>query len=159
MIRFFFHFSDSPAARRQSRRGGLRLAGLLALLGSTTDLSARPLPVPFAGDYLAENWGLDEGFPENSCSGIARAPDGAMWLGTFRGLVRFNGQKFLPWAPAAMPEMKSTTIMSMFQDRGGRVWFSTLDGLVLHDRGTWRRWQENDGWGNRTNHVRGGFVA
>ncbi|MBI5771841.1 MAG: response regulator [Verrucomicrobia bacterium] len=125
-----------------------------ALIGAGSFLAARPLPVPFASDYLAENWGLDEGFPENSCSGIAFGPDGAMWLGTFRGMVRFNGQRFQPWAPAARPELKSASILNLFQDRRGRVWISTSDGLILHDRGQWRRWQENDGWGPRTEPAR-----
>lgn len=128
------------------------LAALVACAGQAA--FARPLPVPFQSEYLAENWGLDEGFPENSCSGIVAAPDGAMWMGTFRGLVRFNGQKFSPWAPAAMPELKSTSIITMYRDRRGRVWFGTVEGLVMHDLGVWRRWQENDGWANRTDHPR-----
>ncbi len=132
-----------------------RAVWLIALLACTApSVHARPLPVPFQSEYLAENWGLDEGFPENSCSGIVPAPDGAMWMGTFRGLVRFNGQKFSPWAPAAMPELKSTSIITMYRDRRGRVWFGTVEGLVMHDRGVWRRWQENDGWANRTDHPR-----
>jgi CheY-like chemotaxis protein len=77
-----------------------------------------------------------------------------MWLGTFRGLVRFNGQRFAPWAPAAMPGLKSANILNLYQDRQGHAWLSTCDGLVLHDRGQWRRWQENDGWGPRTDLAR-----
>jgi PAS domain S-box-containing protein len=130
------------------------VALLAALAGGVTSARAKPLPVPFQSEYLAENWGLEEGFPENSCSGIVRAPDGSMWMGTFRGLVRFNGQKFTPWAPAAMPALKSTSIVNMYRDRRGRIWISTAEGLVLHDHGTWRQWQENDGWGNRADFVR-----
>jgi hypothetical protein len=49
----------------------LGVAAAVSLGGLFADLAAKPLPVPFDSDYLAENWGLDEGFPENSCSGIA----------------------------------------------------------------------------------------
>ena len=148
-MRAKIHFQ---AGRSRNSRRGLAAVGIMLGVALTLGLptaGGRTLPVPFANDYLAENWGLDEGFPENSCSGIVTAPDGAMWMGTFRGLVRFNGQKFSSWAPAALPELKSVTIYNLFRDKRGRIWISTAEGLTMCDQGVWRRWQENDGWGNR----------
>jgi PAS domain S-box-containing protein len=140
---------------RQMRRSGYFMLGLLVALGCAVRTSvAKPLPVPFQSEYLAENWGLEEGFPENSCSGIVEALDGYLWMGTFRGLVRFNGQRFQSWAPEAMPSLKATGIVNMYRDRKQRVWLSTLGGLVMTDGTTWKQWQENDGWDDRTDYVR-----
>lgn len=115
---------------------------------------AKPLPVPFNSEYQAENWGVDDGFPEISCSGIIAAPDGYLWLGTFRGLVRFNGQTFKRWAPEAMPMLRSAIILSMYRDGRGRIWFSTSDGLVMNDGAAWRRWTVTEGWDQPTDQVR-----
>ena len=127
----------------------------LALLGyGLTAGDARPVTVPFASEYQAEVWDLSDGFPENSCSGIIAAPDGYLWLGTFRGLVRFNGQTFRHWGPAAMPALATTSIISMYRDGRGRIWISTMEGLVCFDGRTWRRWQEESGWPDRADYVR-----
>ena len=128
------------------------ISGLLALT-LTAGASGSTAP-SFADDYQAENWGLDEGFPENSCTGIVFAPDGYMWLGTFRGLVRFNGQTFRPWAPAELPALRTATIMRMHQDLRGRIWISTLEGLVMFEAGRWRRWSADEGWHNPADPVR-----
>ena len=124
-------------------------------IASAAWCGAKPLPVPFQSDYQAEIWGLEEGFPENSCSGIVLAGDGYLWMGTFRGLVRFNGQEFKPWAPEAVPELRSTGIVTLFRDARSRIWISTLEGLVMNDGAKWRRWEEADGWGDRMDYIRG----
>lgn len=134
--------------------GRVWLGAVLGVGVAVSTVAAKSLPVPFESEYLAENWGLEEGFPENSCSGIVQAPDGYLWMGTFRGLVRFNGQQFKAWAPAAMPNLKATGIINLYRDRRQRVWLSTMAGLVMNDGATWTRWQENDGWGDRTDYVR-----
>jgi PAS domain S-box-containing protein len=136
-------------------RTALWIAVLLLGCGPFLSLAgAKPVAVPFESEFQAENWGLEDGFPENSCSGIIAAPDGYLWIGTFRGLLRFNGQDFKPWAPAALPMLRSTGILSMYRDRVGRIWFSTMEGLVVHDRGTWRHWTTADGWSAPGDYVR-----
>jgi PAS domain S-box-containing protein len=129
-------------------------APALGLLVAGGLLQAKPIPVPFQSEHHAEIWGLEEGFPENSCSGIVLAPDGYLWLSTFRGLVRFNGQEFKPWAPAEMPHLKTTGIITMYRDRRHRIWFSTMEGLVMNDGPTWKRWTEADGWNAPADYVR-----
>ncbi|MCX6952091.1 MAG: ATP-binding protein [Verrucomicrobia bacterium] len=130
------------------------IAGGLIWLIAVGALAGAPLPMPFQSEYLVEKWGQDEGFPENSCMGIVQGPDGYLWMGTLRGLVRFNGQQFKPWAPEAMSHLKTTGIISLYRDRRDRVWLCTMSGLVMNDGATWTRWQEKDGWGDRTDYVR-----
>ena len=127
----------------------LALFFLLAPLGH-----ARPVPVSLQSDYQADNWSLEEGFPENSCSGIVLAPDGYLWMGTYRGLVRFNGIDFRPWAPAEAPHLRTASIINLHTDAAGRTWFSTADGLVVHHRGTWRTLADAEGWSGRSDYVR-----
>src|SRR5688572_1102299 len=131
---------------------GYAVAALLAASGGA--LNAKPVPVPFQSEHHAEIWGFEEGFPENSCSGIVLSRDGYLWLGTFRGLVRFNGQDFKPWAPAEMPHLKTTGIITMYRDRRQRIWFSTMEGLVMNDGPTWKRWTEAEGWTSPADYVR-----
>lgn len=131
-----------------------RIVVLLLSCALIADAFCKSALVSFSNEFMAEHWGLDEGYPENSCSGIAIAPDGYLWLGTFRGLVRYNGHRFSHWAPDALPELARTSITSMFSDRSGRIWFSTYEGLILFDGQTWRQWKDNDGWADRSDLVR-----
>lgn len=116
--------------------------------------TAKLLPVPFQSDYLVENWGRDDGFPKSSCTGILLAPDGYLWMATFGGLVRFNGQQFSPWAPEAMPSLITDGIVNVHTDRQHRIWLSTTEGLVMVSGNSWKRWQESDGWNDRGDYVR-----
>jgi PAS domain S-box-containing protein len=143
---------DSVVIRARMIGGWVVMALVCWMLGP--ELAAKPLPMPFRSEYLAELWGLDEGFPENSCAGIVTSPEGYLWVGTFHGLVRFNGQEFKPWAPTAMPTLKKTMIVAMFRDSRQRIWFSTKEGLVMNDGATWRHWAAADGWTQPDDYVR-----
>lgn len=117
--------------------GSLVLAGLAW---------ARPVPVPFAGDYLSMVWGPEDGLPENSCSGIVPAADGSLWLGTFRGLARFNGSGVARYAPPGRPELARKGVVNLHRESGGRLWISTFGGLLSWENGEWREWGETNGW-------------
>ena len=72
--------------------------GLLAGL----ELTARAEPPhPLAGTgYLQRAWSTEDGLPENSATAIVQTREGYLWFGTFRGLVRYNGDKFVVFDPA-----------------------------------------------------------
>ncbi len=142
-----------PGPRHRLHPGRAAFVVCLLLLVAPF-VAARPVPVSLQSDYQADNWSLEEGFPENSCSGIVLAPDGYLWMGTYRGLVRFNGTDFLPWAPPEVPILRTTSIINMHADAAGRIWFSTTDGLFVHHRGTWRSLGEAEGWSGRTDYAR-----
>src|SRR5438128_11037613 len=44
--------------------------------------------------YLHESWGTERGFVGGSVSSIAQTTDGYLWIGTDKGLVRFDGLNF-----------------------------------------------------------------
>jgi PAS domain S-box-containing protein len=130
------------------------VVGILSL-GPGLRCSAKSVPVPFAGEYLSMVWGLEDGMPENSCSGIVPAPDGSLWLGTFRGLARFNGTGMARYAPPGMPELARLGVVNLHREAGGRIWVSTFSGLISYEEdGTWRRWTEADGWKAAGDYVR-----
>jgi ligand-binding sensor domain-containing protein/signal transduction histidine kinase len=104
-----------PANRK---KGLLALAAILLLLiaGST---GAAPLP---QSEYIINSWSTEDGLPQNSVTAIAQTSDGYLWLGTFNGLVRFDGARFVVFDPSTTPQLKSSRIVSLLADRRGRLW-------------------------------------
>ena len=44
--------------------------------------------------WVIDHWGPSDGLPQSSVNGIAQTSDGYLWLATFNGLARFDGQSF-----------------------------------------------------------------
>jgi hypothetical protein len=62
----------------------------LALGGVCADAADTPDPAAF----LHTTWNTADGLPQNSINAILQSRDGYLWLGTFGGLVRFDGVAF-----------------------------------------------------------------
>ena len=45
-------------------------------------------------EYVRDRWDAQKGFPGGPVYAIAQTPDGYLWLGTEKGLVRFDGLTF-----------------------------------------------------------------
>jgi ligand-binding sensor domain-containing protein len=45
--------------------------------------------------YVHDRWGGDRGFPGGAVRAIAQTADGYLWIGTERGLIRFDGLEFV----------------------------------------------------------------
>ena len=78
----------------------------------------------------------DAGLPETQVNALAQTPDGYLWLGTRRGLVRYDGLRFQVWARADNGGMPSEWISSLVVDHLGRLWVGTTLGLFRIDRGS-----------------------
>src|SRR5689334_1886735 len=77
--------------------------GLLVWAVATFCASAAPQGLADSS-YLIKTWETADGLPENSATSITQTPDGYLWFGTFKGLVRFNGVEFKVFNPANTPE-------------------------------------------------------
>ncbi len=87
--------------------------------------------VPHGAAFLkggkAVLYGEGEGLPTAPVYAFGRDAEGAIWIGTSRGLSRFIGSAWKRiGADWGFPEV---SIESFFLDREGRFWVSTADGL------------------------------
>ncbi len=91
------------------------------------------------GSWFLRTYQPDEGLPETRVSAITQTRDGYMWLGTRRGLVRYDGLNFTLFAPHNTPGIPSYRILSVSTDASGQLWIGTSDGLVTREGDGFRR--------------------
>ena len=89
--------------------------------------------------YAHRIFNQDVGLSETRVASMARTPDGYLWLGTRRGLVRFDGIRFRLFASEDTPALRSDWINTVFTDHDGRMWIGTLSGLALLEGGRFRQ--------------------
>lgn len=84
------------------------------------------------------NFGIDQGLPQASVNALLQGRDGYLWIGTFGGLVRFDGDSFKTFH-ASPGGLVSNRIMSLYEDRRGRLWIGTEEaGIALYESGRFR---------------------
>ena len=67
----------------------------IVLMGLLTDAQALD-PNRLPSQYIREQWTTGTRFPGGSVNGISQTADGYLWIGTDRGLIRFDGFNFRP---------------------------------------------------------------
>lgn len=111
------------------------IAGLwLALLAMP--LPAAPSPGARAdGKHLIDVWETEDGLPQNSIIAITQTRDGYLWLGTVKGLVRFDGSRFTVFDEGNTPELGGSPIVRLFEDSRRNLWIGTDNAgtAVLRD--------------------------
>lgn len=99
-----------------------------------------------ADHYIHSDWTTEDGLPQNSVTAIVQTRDGYLWLGTFGGLVRFDGVKFTLFNTTNSPGLKSNRILSLYEDRAGHLWIGTEHGgLTRYTDGTFTTYTREDG--------------
>ncbi len=95
------------------------------------------LVVPAAwgrADYLADVWTADNGLPNSSVTAITQTPDGYLWVGTYNGLVRFDGVRFVTFDPADVPALAHARVRRLAVDAAGTLYVNTYDGSLTSFR-------------------------
>lgn len=87
------------------------------------------------GEFIAVNWRNEDGLPHSIINSIVQTQDGYLWIGTYVGLVRFDGIRFVHYTPSDIPELGDERIVSLFEDRGGTLWIAVEGGRLVawHD--------------------------
>lgn len=110
------------------------------------------------------NFTMKDGLNSNIVQCIMEDFTGNIWVGTKDGVCRFDGKKFtdfaLPWTrtPITSPFFRQAapqkgclppqnkTILSMFQDKMGNIWFGTQDeGVFQYNGKTFNQFLQNEG--------------
>jgi signal transduction histidine kinase/ligand-binding sensor domain-containing protein len=131
------------------RRAWRMAAPSLALAGFVAGLTGRaapaaPAPLP---DYLVDVWGTEDNLPSSSVTSIIQTPDGYLWVGTYDGLVRFDGVRFVTFDPGNTPALSHARIQELFLDARGTLWINTYrGGLTSYRDGVFRREWPDQSW-------------
>jgi ligand-binding sensor domain-containing protein/signal transduction histidine kinase len=72
--------------------------------------------------YVREQWTTQTRFPGGAVNGIAQTPDGYLWIGTDRGLIRFDGFNFRPVSLASITTASNVSILQLLTDFRGTLW-------------------------------------
>ena len=78
--------------------------------------------------FLVDGWDTDKGLPSSTVTSIAQTPDGYLWAGTYNGLARFDGARFVTFDPASKPELGQPRVQGLFLDARGTLWINTFRG-------------------------------
>ena len=151
LMRSGFHLrlaNRSPMIQR-IRAGAERLAVFVFMFAFASD-SASASENSSVMEYpsIVRSHGAEAGVSQ--INALLEGQDGYLWLGTFGGLVRFDGAKFTTFhAARARPNRldsisqegpSSDRIVALRQDNRGRLWIGSQDGgLSLYERGRFRQ--------------------
>lgn len=73
---------------------------------------------------------MRDGLPSRAVLSIAQSQDGYLWLGTFHGLVRFDGLDFKVFLANSSPGLQNSGIWSLLEHSDGSLWMGTNGGGI-----------------------------
>jgi signal transduction histidine kinase/ligand-binding sensor domain-containing protein len=79
-------------------------------------------------NYFTRVWQTEDGLPQNAVTAIVQTRDGYMWLGTYNGLARFDGVRFVVFADGSTPGLQSSRVTSLLEDGDGVLWIGHESG-------------------------------
>ncbi|WP_456426273.1 two-component regulator propeller domain-containing protein [Rhodocaloribacter sp.] len=137
------------SGRRPSAWGGLVLLLASFVLAFTGESRAQGLnPDRDISRYAHDVWTTDEGLPQNSVNALVQTRDGYLWMGTYEGLVRFDGMRFTVFDRQNTPAFRDNVVYALLEDHAGTLWIGTqTGGLVAYRDGVFRNYTAEDGLG------------
>jgi len=85
--------------------------------------------------YSHTAWRVRDGAFAGAPSTITQTTDGYVWIGTLAGLVRFDGVRFVSFAPPAGQHLPNPAVISLLGARDGSLWIGTAAGLAQWKNG------------------------
>lgn len=80
------------------------------------------VPSKSLSHYLREEWGSERGLPGGPINVIAQTSDGYLWMGTQKGLVRFDGREFHLFSQSNSNGNLIGSVLGLIADSEGNLW-------------------------------------
>lgn len=87
-------------------------------------------PAKRISQYVHTAWRIQDGFIPGLPESITQTTDGYLWIGTYAGLVRFDGAQFVPWEGPKGQQLPDSRIFSVLGARDGSLWIGTQNGVA-----------------------------
>lgn len=106
----------------------------------------------FLAEYVSRTWSAANGLPGNSITDILQDTTGYIYLGTYDGLVRFDGVEFVTYNRNLDEKYSFVSSRVVFEDSRGALWNGSNDeGLYcLKTDGTVSRYSTDEGLPNNS---------
>src|SRR5262249_8519333 len=116
-------------------RGWLAVAKVGLDVTCCTSLAFAVAPNRTLSQYVHDSWGVDRGFPNETVTSIAQTPDGYLWIGTDKSLIRFDGLNFQKFQQAVPTSFTISAVQTLVSDAQGNLWIllPTTKLLRYHD--------------------------
>jgi ligand-binding sensor domain-containing protein/signal transduction histidine kinase/CheY-like chemotaxis protein/AraC-like DNA-binding protein len=90
-----------------------------------------------SSDFNFYNLSLKDGLPTNDIRFVYQDSYGFLWMGSYEGLIRWDGYTFKRYTHEENQNTLSNNIVyCIFEDSKKRLWIGTIDGLNLFNRNT-----------------------
>jgi ligand-binding sensor domain-containing protein/signal transduction histidine kinase len=92
-------------------------------------------PNRMLSQYIRDHWGVEQGFTGGSVTSFAQTPDGYLWIGTEKGLIRFDGLTFRLFQQASPTTYPIGAVLGVVTDAQGNLWILLQNTKILryHD--------------------------
>lgn len=120
------------------------LLAVLVFLWLSTGLTALDPEKPLQY-YQLDEWQISHGLPHNWIITIAQTPDGYLWIGTYSGLVKFDGARFEMIEKIGDVDITNRSILNLYVDQQGTLWIGTRFGLGRYKNDEFRVFNKSDG--------------
>ncbi len=105
------------------------IAGLAAVCFAVSASAVDPTRT--VSQYLHDSWGTERGWPGGSITAIAQTSDGYLWIGTDKGLVRFDGLNFHQFELAHPDPIWIGPVRTLVVDASDHLWILLQNTLVF----------------------------
>ena len=78
--------------------------------------------------YLIDVWQTQDGLPANLVNSILETRDGYLWIATFGGLARFDGDQFVKFNSENSRAFRHSRIWGLHESREGDLWIGSDGG-------------------------------
>ena len=99
-------------------------------------------PVNQSDGFSSVLYDNTNGLPTSEANAIAQTSEGFIWIGSYAGLIRYDGNTFVRMDSTG----GLTSIKYLYVDSQDRLWIGTNDnGIAVLERGELRKWGKLDG--------------
>lgn len=93
-------------------------------------------------DYSSVLYNNNNGLPTSEANAIVQSQDGFIWVGSYSGLIRYDGNDFYRFDSS----IGIASVVSLYVDSQDRLWIGTNDsGIVLYEEGEFSFFGKSEG--------------
>lgn len=117
------------ANRKRHSRHRITLMGFVAAYCAFTAQAIDPHRE--LSQYMRDHWGSEKGFTGGAVTAVAQTADGYLWIGTERGLIRFDGLSFRTFPLATPTVFPIGAVQQLVADSQGDLWILLQSTKIL----------------------------